>query len=286
VDIALLLVFTAPIAIASIGETIGQKSGVINIGIEGMMLSGAFFGMLVSLQTGNPWLGVLAGTATGLLLALLASWFAISLATDQVVVGTAINLLALGVTSTLFRSRFGSSGQLLTVPKLPTLAGIDAVILLMLVCIPLAWLLLNRTALGLALKAAGEYPKAVEAAGYSVAVLRTFGLTVSGAFAGLAGAYLSLGIAGSVAENMSAGRGFVAIALVTFGRWHPILVFAAALLVGYAETLQFALQAKSIGIPYQFFVALPYIVALVVLVISGKGTMAPRALAIPYRRDK
>ena len=284
-DLALLLVFSAPVALAAIGETFAQKAGVLNIGLEGSMLCGAYFAMLADQLTGSPWIGLAAGTAIGLIIALLQALFTIRLAADQVVVGAAANLFALGLTGTLFRARYGESGQLLSVARVPAWHGLDAVIIFMLASIPIAWLLLKKTGWGLALRAAGEYPKSVEAAGFSVSALRTHGLMISGLMAGLGGAYLAVGIAGSFAENMTAGRGFVAIAMVTFGRWNPWLVVAAALVVGYTESLQFTLQARGIALPHQLFLAMPYLVALLVLVIAGKGTLAPRALGTAYRKE-
>lgn len=281
-----MLVFSAPVALAAIGETIAQKSGVLNIGLEGAMLCGAFFAMLVSQVTGSPWTGLAAGSLAGLALTLFQGWFTVLFAADQVVVGTAANLLALGLTSTLFRMRYGQSGQLLSVPKLPTFNGLDAVMVFMLAGVVAVWFLLNGTAWGLALKAAGEYPEAVEAAGFSVLKLRFQGLAFSGIFGGLGGAYLAVGVTGSFAENMTAGRGFVAIAMVTFGRWNPILAVAAALLVGYADSLQFTLQAKSIALPHQLFLASPYLVALAVLAFAGRGTLVPRALGLAYEKGK
>lgn len=285
-DVPQLLVFAAPVALAALGETVSQKSGVINIGLEGTMLSGAYFGMLGSLTTHSPYVGLLCGVGVGVLLSLISGWFCVKLAADQVVVGAAVNLFAIGVTGTLFRARFGSSGQLLSVPKVPAIFGTDSVVLLMLLSIPLIWLVLNRTSWGLAVRAAGEAPKGVEAAGFSVDRLRLTAIAFGGAFGGLAGAYLSLGIAGSFAENMTAGRGFVAIAIVTFGRWQPPYVFLAALLIGYAESLQYVLQGGSSKIPYELLIALPYALALAVLIVVGKGTMAPQALGLPYRREK
>ncbi len=285
-DIAQLLVFSSPVALAAIGETVSQKSGVINIGLEGTMLAGAFFGMLGSLTTHSPWIGLFCGVAVGITLSLISGWFCVKLDADQVVVGAAVNLLALGVTGTLFRARFGSSGQLLSVPKVPLFMGTDPVVLFMIASVPLMWLLLNKTGWGLAARAVGEAPKGAEAAGFSVDRLRMGAMAIGGAFGGLAGAYLSLGIAGSFAENMTAGRGFVAIAMVTFGRWKPPLVFLAALLIGYAESLQYVLQGRSSQIPYELLFALPYVLALAVLIAVGKGTMAPQALGLPYRRER
>lgn len=286
VDVAQLLIFAAPVGLAAIGETVTQKSGVITIGLEGMMLSGAYFGMLGSYTSHSAWVGLSFGIAAGVVLAVVSGWFAVKLDADQVVVGAALNLLALGVTGTLFRAKFGSSGQLLSVAKVPPLWGADPVVLFMILSVPLVWALLNHTAWGLAVRAAGEMPKGAEAAGFSVDRLRLTAALFGGAFAGLAGAYLSLGIAGSFAENMTAGRGFVAIAMVTFGRWRPIFVFLSALLIGYAVSLQYALQGGSAHVPYDLLIAMPYVIALVVLILVGKGTLAPQALGKPYRREK
>jgi simple sugar transport system permease protein len=286
-DPILILQYSTPVALAAVGETIGQRAGVINIGLEGCMLGGAFAGMVVTLRTGSPILGALAGLMVGLVLSLGFAWFTILRAIDQVVVGTAINLLALGVTGTLFRTQFSQSGSLLSVEKLPTILGrFDIVELFLLLVTPIAFGVLNYSSFGLALRAAGEYPKSAEAAGFSVIQLRAFGTAVSGALSGLAGAYLSLGISGSFAENMTSGRGFLAIAMVTFGRWNPIFVCLAALLIGTAESLQYAVQTSGIGVPYQLMIALPYLVALAVLVFVGKGTRAPAALAQPYVMEK
>ena len=281
-----LLQFATPVALAAIGETVGQRSGVINIGIEGAMLAAAYFGTIVSLSTGSPWLGMLAGGAAGLLLSLISAFFTIRLGVDQIVVGVAVNLLSLGVTGTLFRARFGQTGQLLSVPVLPKWHGIDAVILLMLACVPLTSWVLSRTGWGLAVRAAGEYPQAGEAAGFDVWRLRFQAAGVAGLLAGLAGAYLSLGIAGSFAENMTNGRGFIAIAMVTFGRWKPFYVLVSSLLIGYLESLQFTLQAQGSKVPFQLLLALPYVAALAVLVAVGKGTLFPAALARPYSRGE
>ncbi|HVT12040.1 MAG TPA: ABC transporter permease [Fimbriimonadaceae bacterium] len=284
-DLAVLLVYAAPIALAALGELISQKSGVINIGLEGMMLLGAFFGMLAAYLTGSPWLGLGLGVSVGIAASLASGWFCISLGADQVVVGTAVNLFALGLTGSLFRARFGASGQLLSLPKLPQFFGIDPVILLMIASIPAVWWLLAKTGWGLVVRSAGEYPKATEAAGFSVNKFRFQAVAIGGAFAGLAGAYLSIGVAGSFAENMTNGRGFIAIAMVTFGRWKPLFVFLAAVLIGFFDSLQYLLQAKGVQVPSQLMLALPYVVALLVLVIVGKGTSAPASLGVAYRRE-
>lgn len=280
-----VLRFAAPVAFGALGETVAQRAGVINIGLEGKMLTGAFVGMLVTRQTGNPWLGLAAGMVAGILLSLVSALFTVRLAADQVVVGTAINLAALGVTGAVYRQIFGESGQLLSIPSLPKGPfGLDGALVVLLLSVPALGWLLFKSKWGLALRAAGEYPEAVEASGFDVLRLRTQALLIGGAYAGLAGAYLSVGIAASFQENMTSGRGFIAIAMVTFGRFRPVWAFAASLVIGFAEILQFQLQARGIQAPPQVMLALPYLLALAVLVLVGKGAQAPGALAVPFRR--
>ena len=281
-----LLRYSAPIGLAALGETVGQKAGVINIGLEGMMVTSAYFAMVATQVTGSPWLGMLAGVFAAVVLAALQAFFTLKLAADQVVVGTALNLFGLGLTGTLFRMRYGNSGQLLSVARIPQFGGgFDAVLIAWIVAVACLTWLLFRSNWGLVLRATGEYPPAVVAIGFSPLTVRLHAVLVGGAFAGLAGSYLALGVAGSFAENMTAGRGFVALAMVTFGRWKPVWVFAASLVIGYADSLQFELQARGIGLPPQLFIALPYILVLAVLVVVGKGTSVPSALARPYRPD-
>ncbi|MBZ0212866.1 MAG: ABC transporter permease [Nitrospirae bacterium] len=281
-----VLMYATPLALAALGETVVQKAGVIHIGIEGTMLAGAFFAMLATLATGSPWVGLGVGVLVGVTLALLSGAFALTLTVDQVVVGTAVNLLALGLTRTLFAMRFGASGELLSVPKVPSWQGLDAVMVVAVLLAVATHGVLFRTSWGLALRAAGEYPQAAEAAGFSVLRLRYAALVFGGAMAGLGGAYLSLGIAGSFADNMTAGRGFLAIAMVTFGRWKPVPVLGACLLLGWLDGLQFTFQAKGVQLPFQLFLALPYVAALLVLAGMGRGAHAPAALAIPFRRAR
>ena len=299
-DLLILLGFTVPVALAALGETVGQKAGVINIGLEGMILSGSFAAAWTASVTHSPWIASVVGLLVGVSLALLSGWFTVVRAADQVVVGTAINLLSLGITGTLFRLNFDPTKTILKVEKIPTLADLfpwvkssfpflerlDAFILLTIfLAIGIGWAL-NRTGWGLAIRSAGEYPKASEAAGFSVTRLRMGALAIGGALGGLAGAYLCLGIAGSFAENTTAGRGFVAIALVTFGQWRPSLVALGALLIGFLESLQFKAQAAGWRVPVQLLLAMPYVVSLLVLAFLGKRTLAPTALGEPYRRSK
>ena len=286
IELVNLLRYAVPLVLASTGETVGQKSGVINIGLEGCLMVGAFAAMAITLDTKNPILGCVAGILAGLILALLFAWFTVWRSQDQVVVGTAINLLATGLTLALFQSRFGQSGSLLSLPSLPQFGGKwDVVMLLVPLLVVLAWASIDKTTWGLALRAAGEAPKAVEAAGFSALKLRTQGLAVSGALGGLAGAYLTVGLTGSYAPGISAGRGFVAIAMVTFGRWRPFWVAMATLLVGFADSLQYELQAAGLPVPYQLLKALPYVIALTVLIIVGSGKDVPQSLGQAFRRN-
>lgn len=285
-DYAVLMIFATPVALAAIGEAVGQRAGVINIGIEGMMLSGAYAAMVATQATGNPWLGLAAGGGIGVALALAQAFFTLKLAADQVVAGTALNLLAIGVTGTLFQMRYGASGELMSLPKLVPTGAPDPIAWGTVLAAALAGWALMRTRWGLAVRAAGEYPKAIEAAGYDAARLRLQAVAVGGLLAGIAGAHLAVGINGSFGENMVAGRGFVAIALVTFGGWRPLWVYGAALLVGWADAMQFRAQASGLAVPYQFLQASPYLIALVVLVVVGRGARAPASLAVPYRRER
>lgn len=282
-----VLHFAAPVGFAAVGESFGQRSGVINIGLEGLMLVAAYFAMIGSLTTGSAWIGVMLGIAVAVALGLAQSFFTIKLAADQIVVGTAINLFALGLTDTLYRARFGQTGSLISVPTVPKMIGDLDLLLVLLVVVAayLGWYLI-KTKRGLIVRAAGEYPDAVEAAGVRALAVRFWSTVLASAFAGLGGAYLSVGIAGSFAPGMTAGRGFVAIAMVTFGRWKPMWVLGAALLVGYSESVQYTLQVRNLSVPGELLQALPYLVALAVLVIVGKGGAMPAKLAVPYRRDK
>jgi simple sugar transport system permease protein len=282
-----VLFFATPVAFAAIGEAIGQRSGVINIGLEGTMLVAAYAATVGTLSTGSPWVGLLFGALAAMFVGAAQAFFTLKLAADQIVVGTAVNLFALGLTDTLYRARFGQTGSLISVPTVPKLfSGVDAVTLALVAAAAYGAWLLARTNRGLVVRAVGEHPDAVDAAGFSALKARFWCQIAGSALAGLGGAYLAVAVAGSFAPGMTAGRGFVAIALVTFGRWRPLWVLAAALLVGYSESVQFTLQARNLSVPGELLQSLPYLVALAVLVVVGKGTAMPAKLAVPYRREK
>src|SRR5260221_5429042 len=264
----------ARLGLAALGETVTERSGVINIGLEGSMLGGALASALAAHATGSPWAGVLAGCAAGAAIAAVSALFAVALWGDQIVVGTAITLASVGATGAIYRAAFGVTGSALSLPTLAP-AGVGGLAAIPVIGAALfrqsvptyllymaaagTWILLSRTQLGLAIRAAGESPAAAAAAGLRVRRLR-FGATVfGGAMAGLAGATLVLAQAGTFAERMTAGRGFVAIAIVVLGRWRPVGVFLAALLFGAASALQFAFQAIGFDVTYQVFLMAPYV---------------------------
>jgi ABC-type uncharacterized transport system permease subunit len=298
-----------PLALAAIGGTICERSGVVNIALEGMMLAGAFAGTVVALATGSVWLGVLCAVLTGMLLASLHAFSAITLRADQVVSGTAINILALGVTGFLMEVIYGHPGStdsIVTLKPVFDFGGptsgvigtawqwIDQVLLsytpIVYVTIVLAAVLqwaLFRTRWGLRLRALGEHPRAADTVGISVTRGRYVAVLVSGALAGLAGANLTLEQVGSFTENMTNGRGFIALAANIFGRWTPVGSFLASLLFGFADALQIKLQIfrDIIQIPPQIFYMLPYILTVVVLAGVMGRAIAPAAVGKPYVKE-
>lgn len=285
-----------PLALAATGEMVAERAGVINVGLEGIMLSGALGAAWGAAVTGSPWAGLGSGVLAGLLVAATFAFFAIRLQGDQIVVGTAITLGAIGLTGALYRALFGTAGAALTLPTFQPVAvpGLGAIPVigqaffgqaaptyLLYGVVAAAWLLFSRTLPGLALRAAGESPAAAAAAGADVRRLRVMATLANGALGGLAGASLVLAQTGTFAERMTAGRGFIAIAIVVLGRWHPLGVAAAALLFGSASALQYAVQATGLAVPYQFVLMVPYLVTLLALAGVGGHARAPEALGKP-----
>lgn len=278
-----VLRYCAPVAFGAVGESVVQRSGIINVGLEGLMLSAAYAATAVSSSSGNPWLGMVAGMIAGLLVAILIGVLTIQFRLDQIVIGTVVNLLSLGVCGTLFEKQ-SKTGKLMNLPGIPPIFGkVDVIqVILILAAIVIGWML-YRTSFGLKLRAVGEYPPAAEAAGFSPAKLQYQALVIGGILGGVGGAYLALGVAQSFATEMVAGRGFIAIALVTFARWRPGGILLSALLLGLFEALQFELQLSGNQIPRSLLLALPYVATLVILVFVGKGTRAPQSLGTPLK---
>ena len=286
ISVIQILRYAVPTAFGAIGESVVQRAGIINVGLEGLMLGSAFSATIVSSSTGNPWLGIFAGMVSGILTAMFFGILVIKFGLDQIVVGTAINLLSLGICGTLFEKQ-GATGKLMNLPPIPKFFGpIDVIVVLLVVSAVAIGFTLYRTDFGLKLRAVGEYPDAVVAAGFSPARLRYQALGISGLLGGIGGAYLALGIAQSFATEMVAGRGFIAIALVTFARWRPIGILVSAMMLGLFEVLQFELQLSGSQIPRSLLLALPYIATLVILIFVGRGTRAPQSLGVPLKESE
>ncbi len=288
----------APLLLAALGELLVERAGVVNIGIEGMMLCGAFAAFAASVVSGSPAVGVGAGVLAGCVLGGVFVVFAVVRRADQIVVGTAINLLALGATGLALRAMFSDA-----IPSAPAVGewrvpGLSELPLLgpalfrqtpftyaALVLAGACAYFLARTRAGLRLRAVGEAARAADAEGVRVECVRGLAVLTGAGFAGLAGAVLPLAQSNTFAEGMTAGRGFIALAIVIFGRWKPSGVILAALFFGAATALQFRLQARGLDVPYPLALMLPYVLTLVVLAFASGRARAPGDLGRAYRRE-
>ncbi len=292
-----------PLILAAIGESFSQLSGVINVGLEGYLLMGAFFGYLVSHYTDSAWLGALGGIAGGGLIALLAAYVMITRRADQIVTGLAIWILATGLVGVLYRIVFtsGNATQTTRVPvesfsswAVPGLADIPwvgeiffdhvALVYFALLIVPGAWLLL-RSRQGLKVRAAGEHPEALESAGGNVIRIRYLCVVATGMLAGLGGVYLSIGQTDTFDEGLVNGRGFIALGVAIVGRRHPFGVLAAALLFALAESLQLWLPTADVDIPRHLLAMLPYVVTIIALAGILGRVRHPRAFLKPFVRQ-
>lgn len=289
-----------PLLIAATGGLVSERSGVINIALEGKMLFGAFMGVAVAWWTGSAWLGVLGALGIGLLLGALHAFFSITLRSDQIVSATAINLLAFGITGALIVPVWGQPGvspsveqlKTLTIPGLASLPGLGRLFseltmldYIGLGLVPLAYYVLFRTPWGLRVRACGESPEAAASTGVDVVRTRYVAVIASGALAALAGAYLSLSAVGLFQAGMTQGRGFIALAALIFGKWLPVPILGAALLFGFADAFQFRAQAVGLGVPHELLIALPYLVAIVALATFVGRATAPAAIGRPYAKE-
>ena len=294
-----------PTGLAAVGESLCQKAGVLNLSLEGMMLSGAYAAFLGVHYSGEQWVGVAAGMGGGLLIGVLMAFFSVGLKTEQVINGIVLVLLAQGLTGFIHVKLFGVTSPTrfdpidkLEIPLLGDIPGVGSVIFdqspLVFIAIGLiiatSWVM-HRTRFGLAVRAAGDRPSAADAAGIDVDQVRWIAILISGMMAGLGGAVLVVGQLGLFVQNVTAGRGWVAIALVIFGRWSPFRVAAGALLFGFTDALQLRIQAAGGGIesdvPFEFFQALPYVVTLVVVVVAtarSRDDAQPESLGVPYSK--
>jgi simple sugar transport system permease protein len=295
-----MLVYAAPLVIAAMGELLIERSGILNVGIEGMMLVAAVVCFVVAWRTESALAGIVAAMLASGAMALVLAYYAITLRGSQVTVGLGLYVLGSGLSSLVYRVVFGVR---MSPPRVATLAPIapawlaelpglgpilfqqNALVYAALALVPAVHLFLFHTPLGLRLRAAGENPRAVDALGIDVFGLRYGATVVGGCLIGLGGAYLPLALTGTFSDNMTAGRGWLALMLVIFGRWRPGLALLGGFLFAYVESLQFKVAMGTKLVPPQFLLMLPYVFAMVVLVRIYSGARAPRALAVPYDRE-
>lgn len=280
---------STPLILAALGGLFSERSGVINIALEGMMLAGAFTAAAVTHAVGNPYVGLLAGMGAGMLIAAIHAVACIAYRADQVVTGTAINILMIGVPPFLSGALFLSSGSTPQIPKgnLIPWAPIGIAFLL----VPLTWYVLYKTPFGLRLRSVGENPEAADAAGVRVTRMRYAGVLLSGILAGIGGAYLSIGQSSLFTRNMTSGRGFIALAALIFGKWRPVQTMLACLLFGFTEAVTIQMQGvvklpSGEDIPIQFIQMVPYLLTIIVLAGFIGSSRPPKALGIPYEKER
>ncbi len=299
--IASTIRLATPLVLAATGGLFSERSGVINIALEGMMLAGAFTAAVVTVFTANPWIGLLAAVVAGVLVAGIHGIATINFRADQVVSGTAINILFLGVPALLSGALFASTGATPQLPRdqvLPDMLIFDAqsspmlasifnqkpLVYFAVLVVALSVYILKRTRFGLRLRAVGENPEAADTAGVSVRGMRYSGVLISGALAALGGAYLSIGQNSLFTRNMTAGRGFIALAALIFGKWDPIGAMLACILFGFAEAVSIRMQG-TVDIPNQFIQMIPYILTMVFLAGLIRRATPPKSLGIPYVKE-
>jgi len=273
-----------PLYLAALGGLFSERSGVVNIALEGLMLLGAFFAAVGSYYTGNPWLGILTAMVVGAAFAAIHALVSIRYRADQVVSGTALNLLAGGLTVFLLNVIFNTSGTSPNVPKLPTWLWFNPIVYIGLVLVIIVYFVIWYTPFGLRVRSVGEHPLAADTVGINVLAIRYICVILSGVFAGLAGADLAIGELSIFRQGMSGGRGFIALAALIFGKWTPLGALGASLLFGYAQAAQMRLIGLSI--PSEFIQMIPYIVTMVALAgVVGKS-IAPAADGKPYIKEE
>jgi simple sugar transport system permease protein len=296
---ASMLRYATPLMFAAIGGMFSERSGVVNIGLEGMMLMGAFFGIMAADKLDSWFLGLLVGVVSGGALALVHAVWSVHLRADQIISGFAVNFLALGITGYLFIDIYGQEGTPTDIPSIPNvrLAFIDDIpffgdifgnlnlmIWIALLLVPLSWLLLFKTPLGLRIRAVGEHPRAADTVGIDVYRIRYGAVVASGMLAAAGGAFLSIGFVNSFNENMTAGRGFIALAAVIFGNWRPFGAAAACLLFGFSSALAQRLPEYSESAA-TLFQALPYVLTLIAVAGVIGRSVPPAADGRPYEKQ-
>lgn len=289
-----------PIAFAGIGVVIAEKSGVLNIGCEGEMLMGSFATFSVTYYTKNMFLGIISGGVAGLLTALIIAFLSVSRKQDQSVVGIVVNIFAAGFTSFIYRVLFGTNGSALSIDtmgtvKIPLLGDIpyigdiffnQTILYYLLIVVAVAsWYIMTKLKVGLQLRAVGENPRAAQACGINVIRYRYVSMLCAGFLSGIGGSYLVIAIMGKFVEDISAGRGFIAMAVSALCHWNTIFALIASFVFGIAQGLQMRLQAYGIEIPYQFLLMLPYVLTILSLIVFGRGVKAPKDLGNVYEKE-
>lgn len=287
-----------PYLFAAVGEAISQSSGVLNLGVDGVMLLGAFASFYVALTTGSLWLGVLAAMIVGLLMGLLMSVISVTLKAEQGISGIGLYMFGLGLSSLLFKVMVGTVKTVVgfQTVKIPVLGNIPILgeilfqhsvpVYAAFLTVPLAWLLLDKTTWGLKIKAVGHNPAAADSLGVNVNVVRYISVTIGSILAGLAGASLSLTLVNLFQENLTAGMGFIAVALVYFGGWRPVAIMAGALLFSSVNAFQLWMQVLNVRIPSDLAVMLPYVLTIFALALAPKLMRQPIALNKPFERGE
>ncbi len=286
-----------PYLYAGIGETFSQRSGVLNLGVDGQMLMGAFAGFYVVFSTGNLWLGLLAALAVGALMGLAMAFISVTLRAEQGISGIGVFLFGLGLSELLFQKTIGTvetvSGfrplQIPVLSSIPVLGEIlfshNILVYGAFLLVPIAWFVLNKTTIGLNIRAVGENPEAADSLGVSVARVRYFTVTLGGALSGVAGASLSIALVNVFQQNLTNSLGFIAVALVYFGGWRPFGLLAGALIFSMLNALQVWVQTLGIPVPAEIALMMPYVLTIVVLALSVQRVRPPTALTKPFLRE-
>ncbi len=296
--LASTIISSVALTIASLGEAIGESAGLLNLGIEGMMLISGFVGFWAALESNNLWLGFLASIVCGAVAGLIFGGLVVLAQADQVIVGLAMTLAGGGLSGYLFREAYGSNQPLLQgdlgrplrhlgggIPVIgPAIIGQKWIVFVTWALVPLVWWLLRRTRFGLEIRAAGERPFAADVAGVDVTRVRLLAAVINGAFSGLAGAALALAELGFFRPGITVGTGFIAIAIAMVGRWDPLRIAIAALLFGLLRSAGTWMQITGVNIRPEFLQMLPYLGVIVAIVILARGTRLPAALGLSYRR--
>ena len=276
-----------PLVLAALAGCFSERSGVTNIALEGIMLFGAFSAVAGSYVTGSAWIGLIVAAIIGGLFAYIHAMLSVDMKADQVISGTALNLLASGGTIYLLNVIFHTSGTSKAVAKLPDWGKYPPTVYIAYVMVVIVWIILYKTSFGLRLRTVGEHPAAADTVGVDVYNMRYVAVVISGILAGVAGAHLSIGVSEVFSENIVAGRGFIALAAMIAGAWHPVGACIAAVLFGYFEKLSLTLRGAPVcGIPTQFIEVLPYIITIIVLAVAGAKSVGPKANGIPYEKGE